>query len=69
MQVLHCGKQACCHQYLLISMIRNNKCSFCILASKHAVMHLAQLNYVHVAMTRFVSQQLRSSPEEEEADH
>ncbi len=49
-------------------MMTNEQCKFCILASKHAVMHLAQLNYMRVAMTRFVSQQLRSSPEEEEAD-
>lgn len=37
MQVLPACKQACCHQYLLVSMMRNDKCRFCIVASKLAV--------------------------------
>ena len=72
MQVLPSCKQACCHQYLLISMMRNKQCKSCLLASKHAVMHLAQLKCMHVTVTRFVSQQPQQphpATEEEEEDH
>ncbi len=40
MQVSRSCKQACCHQYLLVSMMSNKQCNFCILASKHAVISI-----------------------------
>jgi len=53
-------------------MMRSKTRKCCLLASKHAVMHLTQLKCMHVDVTRYVNQQPQQPPlatEGEEEDH